>query len=175
MDKTSKYYVCSVLLLAGVLPASAVQGSGGVVWGYSGQVGPEHWGELNPQYSVCDAGNNQSPINLTSFIEADLEPLSLHYSTEAKEVLNNGHSVQVNYAPGSILMMAGQEYELQQIHFHVPSENIIAGQSFPMEGHLVHVDSKGELAVIGVICIQRVKNMLQWLLPGNICQALMEK
>jgi carbonic anhydrase len=33
----------------------------------------------------------------------------------------------------------------------VPSENLIQGKSFPMEGHLVHADKDGHLAVVAVM------------------------
>ena len=48
-------------------------------WSYSGHEGPEYWGSLDPNYSTCDKGVNQSPINLTEFIESDLSPLDLAY------------------------------------------------------------------------------------------------
>lgn len=160
MTQISKYHVLSVVMMAGLCAVSTVQGSGGegVHWGYSGKAGPEHWGKLSPQYSVCDTGRNQSPINLTSFIEAELESLTLQYSTEAKDILNNGHAVQINFAPGSTLNVEGRTYELKQIHFHSPSENTIDMQSYPMEGHLVHADSSGQLAVIGVMYAEGKEN-----------------
>src|SRR5690606_1527863 len=33
-------------------------------WSYSGPTGPEHWGELDPLYSKCTTGQQQSPIDL---------------------------------------------------------------------------------------------------------------
>lgn len=43
------------------------------------------------------------------------------------------------------------EFALKQFHFHSPSENTIRGRSFPMEAHLVHVDGKGNLAVVALM------------------------
>lgn len=42
-------------------------------------------------------------------------------------------------------------FELKQFHFHAPSENLIKGHSYPLEGHLVHANTKGELAVVAVM------------------------
>lgn len=58
---------------------------------------------------------------------------------------------QVGYAPGSTLQVDGISFELKQFHFHAPSENLIKGKSYPLEGHLVHVNSKGEIAVVAVM------------------------
>ncbi len=69
----------------------------------------------------------------------------------ATDIVNNGHSIQVNYASGSTIAIAGKTFELRQFHFHAPSEHQMHGQSFPMEAHLVHADAAGNLAVIAVL------------------------
>ncbi len=120
-------------------------------WSYTGHDGPENWGTLNPKFSTCDKGVNQSPINLAGFIESDLPPLYLVYESGGHEILNNGHTIQVNYQPGSWFRMDNRVYELKQFHFHSPSENHISGKSYPMEVHLVHADTEGNLAVVAVM------------------------
>ena len=127
-------------------------------WSYTGQEGPEYWGALDPKYSTCDKGLNQSPINLTGFIESDLSPLELEYKLGGHEILNNGHTIQVNYQAGSKLSVNGHFYELKQFHFHSPSENHIDGKSYPMEMHLVHTDVEGNLAVVAVVFEEGNKN-----------------
>lgn len=122
-----------------------------VAWSYSGQSGPSHWGKLSSEYALCGMGKNQSPIDLASLIEAELPPVEFNYSSNAKEILNNGHSIQANYATGSSMSIDGQEFFLLQFHFHSPSENQIEGKSFPMEGHLVHADGNDNLAVVAVM------------------------
>jgi carbonic anhydrase len=42
-------------------------------------------------------------------------------------------------------------YKLLQVHFHRPSEHMVAGKSFPMEAHFVHRAESGALAVVGVL------------------------
>ena len=120
-------------------------------WGYEGHSGPEHWGELAPDYETCGKGKNQSPINLTGMVEATLPALSLAYQTGGQSVLNNGHTVQVSYEAGSQLTVDERRFELKQFHFHVPSENRIEGESFPMEAHFVHADQEGNLAVLALM------------------------
>lgn len=120
-------------------------------WGYTGDTGPEHWGELDEKYVMCAKGKNQSPIDLANFIEADLAPIQFNYQTPATEILNNGHTIQVNFPEGNTITLYGKMFELKQFHFHTPSENLIEGKSFAMEAHLVHADKDGNLAVIAVM------------------------
>ena len=126
---------------------------------------PARWGTLDPKFAMCGIGKNQSPIDLDNLIEAQLETLKLNYAAGAAhiwnhghvppvgpaEILNNGHTVQVNYAPGSTITVDGRSFELQQFHFHSPSENRIRGRSFPLEAHLVHADKAGNLAVVAIL------------------------
>ena len=152
-------WTCGLLLLltinaAPIFACGATHGE----WGYSGDSGPEHWGALKPEYSACASGKNQSPIDLNSIVEADLPPLNLHYEPATTEILNNGHTVQVNFAPGNILSVDNIHFELKQIHFHTPSENHIGGKPFPMEAHLVHADSNGQLAVIALMYVEGKEN-----------------
>ena len=127
-------------------------------WGYTGDVSPEHWGDLCPDFSLCSTGKNQSPINLTTFIEAGLAPLRFECQAGGAEIVNNGHSVQVNCAAGNTLCVEDHSFELKQYHFHVPSENQINGVSYPMEAHLVYVDDVGTIAVIAVMYIVGAAN-----------------
>jgi carbonic anhydrase len=120
-------------------------------WGYSGQEGPEHWGELDPAFSMCSIGKNQSPVNLTATIAGKLPSIRIDYKAGGKEIVNNGHTIQVNYTQGSTITVAGHVFELRQFHFHAPSENTIEGRSYPMEGHFVHADKDGNLAVVAVM------------------------
>ncbi|PMR68498.1 carbonic anhydrase [Halomonas heilongjiangensis] len=139
------------LLAVGLLLfSSAAFSSDGAPWDYSGDTGPDQWAQLSPEYGAC-AGSNQSPINLTGFIDAELEPIAFNYEAGSEEILNNGHTVQVNTLPGSTITVDDIEFELKQFHFHVPSENLIHGESYPMEGHLVHADEDGNLAVVAVM------------------------
>ncbi len=129
-----------------------------VHWGYLGDEGPDHWGDLDPDYSACSAGKNQSPINLSGMIESDLLPVTVDCLPGGNEIVNNGHTIQVNYRSGSTIVIDGHEFELKQFHFHSPSENTIEGYSYPMEAHFVHADKSGNLAVISVMFKTGMKN-----------------
>jgi carbonic anhydrase len=148
----------ATLLLAGVLglapPALAQH------WGYAGEAGPANWSKIDPKFAMCALGRNQSPIDLAGLVEADLKPLKLAYKAGAADIVNNGHTIQVNYVPGSVLTVDGRTFELKQFHFHSPSENRIGSKQFPLEGHLVHADKEGNLAVVAVMFQEGAANPL---------------
>lgn len=139
------------MLITGMLSYSYAVAEEKAHWEYSGAHGPEHWGSMSQEFSVCAVGKHQSPINITQAIEAELPKISFAYQESPLKVLNNGHTYQINYEPGSHVTIDGTDFELKQFHFHTPSENHINGRSFPLEAHLVHADSAGNLAVIGVM------------------------
>jgi carbonic anhydrase len=129
-------------------------------WGYQGEAAPQNWGKLDSKFALCASGKNQSPIDLTGFTQAQLKPLKLDYKPGVADIVNNGHTVQVNYAAGSMLTVDGNTFELKQFHFHAPSENKINGKQFPLEGHLVHADKDGNLAVVAVMFEEGAANAL---------------
>jgi carbonic anhydrase len=120
-------------------------------WGYEGAEGPSHWGDLDAKFSACKTGKEQSPIDIGKAEKAKLPPIEFDYKPSALAIIDNGHTIQVNYAPGSFITVAGHRYQLTQFHFHHPSENEIAGKSSPLELHLVHYDPNGKPAVVGVL------------------------
>jgi len=139
-------------IVASVISTGTMAGEGYSHWGYQGNEGPEHWGDLIAKYATCKTGKAQSPIdiNFGSMAKGIIDDIKFIYKDISPEVLNNGHTIQVNYGNGSAIKVNGQEYKLAQFHFHTPSENTVNGKHYPMEMHLVHKNEKGELAVVGV-------------------------
>ncbi len=140
----------SLLLALAVASITTVYAESDIHWGYSGHEGPENWASLTADNFAC-TGKNQSPINLTGFIEAELTPIKFNYQTGGNEIINNGHTIQVNYEQGSRIELDGKIFNLLQVHFHAPSENHINGHSYPLEAHFVHASNDGDLAVVAVM------------------------
>ncbi len=141
----------SMCIASLALQATAQEGGHPAHWGYAGEVGPDHWAEFESDFGACSSGRNQSPVDLRNFINADLPPIAFDYQAGGHEVVDNGHSIQVNYNAGSKITVDGTDFALKQFHFHSPSENTINGKSYPMEAHYVHVDDKGNLAVVALM------------------------
>ena len=75
-------------------------------------------------------------------------------------VINNGHTIQVNYAQGSSVTINGEKFSLLQFHFHTPSEHTINNKASALELHLVHRNEVGKLAVIGILLNEGKANTL---------------
>ena len=120
-------------------------------WSYSGEGGPDHWASLEPAFAACGSGKNQSPIDLAFATPSDIPNVSVHYQPSLIDIVNNGHTIQVNYAAGSYIEVDGVRYDLVQFHFHAPSEHLVNAKRYDAELHLVHKSATGELAVIGVL------------------------
>ena len=143
--------VTAIVLSAAPLVSAEEKGASGHEWSYEGEHGPAHWGGLKADYAACGTGKNQSPIDITSAVKADLPPIQFFYKTAELRIINNGHSIQVNYPEGSSITVGGKSYQLVQFHFHHPSEEKINGKSFDMVVHLVHKSAEGNLAVVAVL------------------------
>ena len=121
-------------------------------WSYGGEGGPDRWGELAPENRPCAIGAQQSPIDLTRPLTASIDvPVARWSPANGAQVVNNGHTLQVNVTSPGSLQLDGKDYALKQFHFHHPSEHTIDGKSFPLEVHFVHAAPDGDLAVIGVM------------------------
>ncbi len=141
----------AVILATGISLWAAGPGEEGKHWSYAGDTGPSHWGELNHDYSVCTLGKSQSPIDIGNPQYGKLPAIQFNYRPSELAVVNNGHTIQVNYAPGSSIVLDGKTYDLVQFHFHHLSETTIKGQHTPLEGHLVHKSKDGNLVVVAVL------------------------
>ncbi len=118
-------------------------------WSYEGDTGPAHWAELDPAYALAADGKSQSPVDLGSAVAGEAGSIEFHYAESGFQVVNNGHTIQVNVEEGSWFSLDGKRYDLKQFHFHAPSEHAIDGVLSDMEVHCVHQNAEGKLAVVG--------------------------
>lgn len=123
----------------------------GTKWSYEGEFGPANWARMNPDWAACSSGTRQSPIDIRDGIKLDLEPIVFDYHPSSFTVVDNGHTVEVALGTGNFITIMNRRYELQQFHFHRPSEERINGKSFDMSVHLVHKDGEGRQAVVALL------------------------
>jgi len=104
------------------------------------------------------ADHAQSPIDIHGVKAKKLTPLAFHYKPAASEIVNNGHTVQVNLDNAGSVGLPSGDYKLVQFHFHTPSEEAFNGKHYPLVAHLVHKNAAGELAVVAVLFKQGKEN-----------------
>jgi len=141
-------------------------------WSYGGATGSSHWAELNHGFALCGSGKRQSPVDVYSQELENLYSLQFNYDNIPLQLINNGHTLQANYKDvgkqntvmiggksyplvakaeyNSELMLGDVPYKLLQFHYHTPSEHAFNGKRYAMEVHLVHKNTNGNLAVVGV-------------------------
>ncbi|EPS62533.1 hypothetical protein M569_12260, partial [Genlisea aurea] len=117
--------------------------------------GPQNWGNLKPEWETCRTGRLQSPIELnrnTLTIRSTLGNLRRTYKPTPALIKSKGYNIMVEWKgnAGGIIIN-GTKFALRQCHWHTPSEHKIGGKSLSMELHLVHNNSQGEVAVIGIL------------------------
>ncbi|MCV6596700.1 MAG: carbonic anhydrase family protein [Mangrovicoccus sp.] len=123
-------------------------------WGYGGDTGPAAWAQLAADFAACGDGAAQSPIDIASdsALAAQAAALELNWTSFNPEIVNNGHTIQINTGEAAGSAILGEtEFTLLQFHFHHLSEHQIDGKQSPMEAHFVHGAENGDLLVIGVL------------------------
>ncbi|XP_014257155.1 carbonic anhydrase-related protein 10-like isoform X2 [Cimex lectularius] len=138
-----------VLLIQTVLSVTGVLGlTWESWWTYDGISGPDFWGLINPDWSMCTKGRRQSPVNLEPnklLFDPNLRALHMDKHRVNGLLTNTGHSVlfrvdnttrqHVNFTGGPL----SYKYQLHHIHVHygmddeTGSEHTINGHTFPAE------------------------------------------
>lgn len=101
---------------------------------------------------MCATGTQQSPIDMTAGAFTEIAGADIHLTladTESSEFINIGTTIEVLAEGGGSITVGSTQYELQQFHFHLPSEHLDSGVSQAMEMHMVFESAQEEIAVVG--------------------------
>lgn len=123
-------------------------------WSYAGEEGPEHWGDLSDAYALCADGSRQSPVDLPAEPPATGSATTVEVGDAHGVVADTGHTFQFTAdddGAGTGLAYDGSEYELVQMHYHIPSEHTVEEEPADVELHFVHRNDDEELLVLGVL------------------------
>jgi carbonic anhydrase len=155
-DVTNNWTTFVWLVSAAALAPSVSSAQWRTHWTYEGTTGATHWSKLDPDYAICNAGKEQSPIDIRGAEKARLPALRFESrSGPLKYLVNNGYTIRVNYhdAPGTgnFLTVGDERYQLTQFHFHRPSEEYVHGKPFDMVAHLMYRASDGKVAGVAVL------------------------
>jgi len=125
--------IITLLLSPPVFASSAGTGNS-LHWAYGGTVNPTQWGQLNRDFALCELGKSQSPINIKNPVVSTPTNINFDYKPTPLVVVNNGHTIQMNYEQGSSVNVNGEN-----------------SKASALELHLVHRNDAGKLAVVGVL------------------------
>lgn len=114
-----------------------------------GMQGPLNWAALEaPANSVCATGTKQSPIDMVdgvfTVIPGTDVQITVNDMPDGAEFENLGTTVEV-ITQGGTLDVGGKQFELQQFHFHLPSEHLDNGTS-----QASTLTSRNELSLIHI-------------------------
>ncbi|CAH1441635.1 unnamed protein product [Lactuca virosa] len=117
--------------------------------------GPDHWGEIHPEWRLCKKGKLQSPIDLTHkrvHTTSKLGKLNRDYKPANTTLINRGHDLMLRWVQGAgHIHINRTKYQLNQLHWHTPTEHTINGRRFNLELHLVHQSKNRRIAVVGIL------------------------
>jgi len=87
-----------------------------------------------------DHGFEQSPINISSTSNSEgKHNITLYFKDEVNKVENLGHTVQLDFQEGSVVVQDDTTFAFKQCHFHTPSEHLVDGMTYPLEMHIVNI------------------------------------
>lgn len=124
---------------------------------YIGGKSPEFWHLLSNETTICQTGTKQSPIDI---LPQDLKtfakpPSPMFNNAKNVESIHNGNTVEIFSGTEGVPLPAeitieGEKYELQQFHFHTPSEHRVNGRHRDIEQHLVFKSKSEKISVVAV-------------------------
>src|SRR5215469_11033292 len=110
-------YILSLMLVCGVFFGSTAAQAPAHEhsWDYGDDAqGPSHWGELKPDFAPCGSGRRQSPVDIRNPQKAALPPIRFDYKPSPLHIIDNGHTIMINYDPGSSIAVGDKTYVLKQ-------------------------------------------------------------
>lgn len=120
-------------------------------WAWSGDKGPEYWGDLSREFETCKIGQMQSPIDLVkSATRIGAVPVALSYGRVPVEVMSYQDVLEIHVS-GEHQMQAGEtDWRLYNIYLHTPAMHRFDNIQYPAEIHFQHVDEAGRQGVLAV-------------------------
>jgi carbonic anhydrase len=140
-------------------------------FGYSGAHGPVQWAHTPGSEACAVTSKRQSPIAIDHVtVDRALSPLQITAHPTPLALVNNGHTVEQEYEPGSAITINGARYDLAQFHFHAPSEHTIDGHHAALELHAVFAEpnSPRKAVIAQLFTVGKNNAFLAKLLEGGL-------
>lgn len=122
------------------------------IWSYSGETGPKHWGHLSPDYKMCTIGMEQSPIDITETEGLQATAINFNYKPAKIKLEKTTHNLYAYFpAHDNTIGIDFDQYTLESIQLHVPSEHTFQGKHYPMEANLIHKNKNNDYVAVAII------------------------
>lgn len=141
-------------------PAEFTGGAGR--WSWARASGPDHWGDLAPEFALCKSGKQQTPLALSTAdatTDSALTPLLFAFPAAPLKLVHNGRGVDASTRVDWQTTTPAGPYRVAGFHFHSPSEHTVDGKQFDAELHFVHKNASGQLAVIALLFTVGAENV----------------
>jgi len=117
-------------------------------WTYDGISGPSFWGLINPEWSLCNQGQKQSPVDVVPselLFDPGLEPIYINQNQVKGRVINTGHTAtfRVDQGHHHLVNISGADlsyhYQVSSVVLHwgedpsLGSEHTIQGKAAAAE------------------------------------------
>ncbi len=145
-------------------------------WTFEGVTGPEHWSELSPDYSVCQFGVEQSPIDLIDAKKMSAgDALTFDYRPVTAQIRRKAWTVEIVFERNCAIAIDETWYRLEHAHFRHPSEHLLSGRALEMELQLTHRAENGAIAMISVFIRQGQKHEILDDILANVPASALQK
>jgi carbonic anhydrase len=138
-------------LALAMLALPAAQADPPVRWSYDDDyTGQDEWGALSKDYTSCELGTAQSPIQISYTKREKLPFLDMHYRESSGLLRYTGHAIEILVKDGNSITMGKETYHLKLIQLHTPGEHTVRGNFYPLELEFVHETTKGKQLIVSV-------------------------
>ena len=138
-------------------------------YGYTGNLAPWYWANLNESWRLCESGSSQSPIDLSGArLDDRLKSLKFFYRHGVTSFSLSNQTVTGRIERGSYLEWDGERFDLSQVMFRTPSEHHVNSLPFEMELQLEHVALDGRKIMVSVLLTPGIHQSLLERVSKNI-------
>jgi carbonic anhydrase len=121
-------------------------------WGYTGNLAPWYWTNLNTKWAACGAKTGQSPIDISGAkLDAGLKSLKFYYNHGITRMTLLHETIQGEVDQGSYMEWDGERYDLRRVMFRTPSEHRVNGLPWEMEIQLEHIAVTGKIIFLSFL------------------------
>uniref|UniRef100_A0A1B0ADK2 Alpha-carbonic anhydrase domain-containing protein n=1 Tax=Glossina pallidipes TaxID=7398 RepID=A0A1B0ADK2_GLOPL len=165
-------------------------------------MGPAFWGLINPEWSLCNKGRRQSPVNLEPqrlLFDPNLRQLHIDKHRISGLIANTGHSVIFTAGNDTVANYDGMQtpvnitggpfsyrYRFHEIHIHYGlhdqfgSEHSVDGYTFPAETtvHLANnlsIDSASDAMMATILHLTELFSPVLAIFPMEFCVGIVRE